>query len=404
MARRSVAPNIAYDEEKNRYYVTLYCGADAGGGRVKHTRCVQTLEQAALVRDNFYFSRAISRRTLPEGTTVSLWLDYWLNEVVRPVRAATTIYGYQKIIENHLKPLLGSIPLEALSAPQIQQYMARKQKEGLSPNTIRKHHVLLNSAVSLAVRQELLSRNVVRSVTPPPYREPRHLFYSPQQLASLFALSAGTALEPVVKLAGYLGLRRSEICGLKWSSVDLEHSVLYVCEARTAANGIPVDKGPKSPSSVRRLSFAGVADLQQLLGRLRRRDMERRALFGGNYNPQVFVLTHGRGAPYAPDYLSGCFTRFIRAHRLPPCTLHGLRHSFASIANSQHVSLLSICKALGHSSTAITSQVYTHLFDDTHREVVELVGQAIREGQSGDGLLLFGGGRANASAEPKRQE
>lgn len=380
MARKTVAPNIAFDDVKNRYYVTLHYGMDARGERIKKTRCFPTLEQAILVRDNFLQARTIKENVLPSGVTVGRWLDYWLDNVVRPSRAVTTVYGYQKIINNHIKPILGSVLLQSLNAMQVQQYLTRKQQEGLSTNTIRKHHVLLNSAVSLAVRQDMLAKNVVQCVAPPPKRPPQHCFYTPEQLQRLFTLTAGRSLEPVVKLAGYLGMRRSEICGLKWDNVDLEQGIVYICEARTAANGVAVDKGPKSPSSVRRLSFAGNKDLYDLLLKLHRQFLQKRAKFGESYNPEGFVLCHSGGRPYAPDYLSGHFTRFVRKAGLPACTLHGLRHSFASIANQQHVPMFSICKALGHSNTNVTSQIYMHLFDDTHQEVVDLVGQAISSG------------------------
>ncbi len=377
MARKTVEANIAYDDQKQRYYVTLHYGTDAVGNRMKRTRCFPTLEQARLVRDKFVRARSIRENIMPTGVTVGRWLDYWLDNVIRPHRAVTTTYGYQKIIDNHLKPLLGHIMLQSLTAMQVQQYMSRKLQEGLSANTIRKHHVLLNTAVGLAVRQDMLAKNVVQAVEPPPKLSPHHCFYSPDQIQRLFALTAGKHLEPVVKLAGYLGMRRSEICGLKWENVDLENGVLYICEARTAANGVAVDKGPKSASSMRRLSFGGNEDLRELLERLYRNDQENRRRWGQAYNPQGFVVTNTKGRPYSPDYLSGAFSRLIKANGLPACTLHGLRHSFASIANSQHVPMFSICKALGHSSTAITSQIYMHLFDETHQEVVDLVGQAI---------------------------
>ena len=377
MSRKTVAPNIAFDDQKNRYYVTLHYGMDRKGNRVKKTRCFPTLEQAIVVRDKFLTAREIRGSILPSGVTVGKWLDYWLNDVIRPARAVTTVYGYEKIIDNHIKPVLGRVLLQALTAVQVQQYLNRKQQEGLSGNTIRKHYILLNSAVGLAVKQDMLGKNVVHSVTPPPEQPPQHWFYSPEQLQALFALTAGRSLEPVVKLAGYLGMRRSEICGLKWDNVDLKEGVLYICEARTAANGIAVDKGPKSPSSVRRLAFTGNRDLRELLERMHESYLRDRKAYGETFNPHGFVVTHGRGKPYSPDYLSGHFTRVIRSSNLPPCTLHGLRHSFASIANSQRVPMFSICKALGHSNTAITSKVYMHLFDDTHQEVVDLVGQAI---------------------------
>ena len=69
--------------------------------------------------------------------------------------------------------------------------------------------------------------------------------------------------------------------------------------------------------------------------------------------------------------------QFIAAQGLPPISLHGLRHSFASVANSRSVPMFTISKALGHSSTSITSEVYTHLFDETVQDVVNVVAKAI---------------------------
>ena len=67
MARKSVVPNIAYDDEKRRYYVTLHCGMDNRGHRLKKTRCFPTLEQALVVRDNFSQSRSIRQNILPSS-------------------------------------------------------------------------------------------------------------------------------------------------------------------------------------------------------------------------------------------------------------------------------------------------------------------------------------------------
>ena len=83
------------------------------------------------------------------------------------------------------------------------------------------------------------------------------------------------------------------------------------------------------------------------------------------------------GKPYQPDVLCRRIAQFIAAQGLPPISLHGLRHSFASVANSQNVPMFSISKALGHSSTSVTSAVYMHLFDDAVADVVSQVASAI---------------------------
>ena len=176
--------------------------------------------------------------------------------------------------------------------------------------------------------------------------------------------------------AGCLGLRRSEICGLKWRNVDLKRGVLTVCEVRTAVSGRALEKAPKSYASERRLAFGGNEDLEALLKRLYR-DWERRRKQDPKYNPEGYVAVNEAGKPYQPDVLCQRIAQFIAVQGLPPISLHGLRHSFASVANSQNVPMFSISKALGHSSTSVTSAVYMHLFDDAVGDVVSQVASAI---------------------------
>jgi integrase len=83
------------------------------------------------------------------------------------------------------------------------------------------------------------------------------------------------------------------------------------------------------------------------------------------------VVAHDDGRPLRPNYASDLFTKFIRDNDLPPLTLHGLRHSFASIANAKRIPMYDIGKALGHSTPATTSRIYTHLLDNNHRELLE---------------------------------
>lgn len=116
--------------------------------------------------------------------------------------------------------------------------------------------------------------------------------------------------------------------------------------------------------------------LAALLKRLHR-DWERRRKQDPKYNPEGYVAVNEAGKPYQPDVLCRRIAQFIAAQGLPPISLHGLRHSFASVANSQNVPMFSISKALGHSSTSVTSAVYMHLFDDAVADVVSQVASAI---------------------------
>ena len=379
MSRKRIENNIAYDERNRLYYVTFNYGMDAEGKRVKKTKTYATHIDAARALRVFEEKKARSEIALPTEMTLSAWLDRWLTEVVEPNRARSTVYGYSNIIKNHIKPALGKIPLQELSPGELQAYYLSMREQGLGCNTVHKHHQLLFTALECAVKQEVLPRNPARRVEPPAKVHPRHTFYTTEQLGELFRAAEGEPLEPAVKLAGYLGLRRSEICGLRWDNVNLESGTLTVCVARTAVGGVAVNKGPKTESSMRTLGIAGLTDLEEVLRKTRREQAERRKT-KPNFNAEDFVLVNAHGQPYAPDYVSAWFTKFVLDNGLPYLTLHGLRHSFASAANELHIPLFKISKALGHSNTAVTSQVYTHLFDDTQNEVLNRVASAIGHG------------------------
>ena len=321
-------------------------------------------------------AQLLGGRSAPGDVFMEDWLRYWMDELIKPNCEETTCHGYENILNTHMIPSLGRLCVQDLTPVRVQQYYGELRKKGLANNTIRKHHVLLHAALGAAVRQGIVGANVTCLVTPPAREAPQHRFYDSSQLRMLFCASEGTPLEVAVKLAGCLGLRRSEICGLKWRNVDLKRGVLKICEVRTAVSGRALEKAPKSYASERRLAFGGNEDLESLLKRLHR-DWERRRKQDPKYNPEGYVAVNEAGKPYQPDVLCQRIAQFIAVQGLPPISLHGLRHSFASVANSQNVPMFSISKALGHSSTSVTSAVYMHLFDDAVADVVSQVASAI---------------------------
>ena len=85
------------------------------------------------------------------------------------------------------------------------------------------------------------------------------------------------------------------------------------------------------------------------------------------------------GTPPKPDELTRELLQIVRRNGLPKISLHGLRHSFAPVANSQGVPMFDISRTLGHSSMTVTSNIYTHLFDDTGNHTLAAVAKAIEK-------------------------
>ena len=382
MARKAVERNIAYDDQRKLYYVSMELGRDENGKRIKQYRTFPTLAAARNGLRDFHAGlereRELERKLAPaQELDLAHWLEYWMDSIVRPNRAETTVYAYQKIIDNHIDPALGTVPLKRLTPKMVQEYYTETQRaNGLSSNTMRRHHDLLSSALRSAVRQDVIPASPMERVEPPRVRTAESYFYNNQELKLLYQKIEGNILELAVKLAGSLGMRREEICGLKWENVDLQRHLVLIREARTAYGATIVQKETKNRSSVRTLYLPD--EVYLLLEQEQARQQQERCLQSPTYNPTDHVILDAKGVPYSPNALSLAFTRFVKKNDLPRLTFHGLRHTFATIASCQGASLFDIGKALGHSTPATTGRIYTHLVDRTHEELVQRVSDALK--------------------------
>lgn len=230
-------------------------------------------------------------------------------------------------------------------------------------HTVIKHHNLLTNTPNAAERQEYITKNPMRAVSPPKKRQREAKFYTPEQLGVLLAKAVGTRLELPMFICAYLGLRRGELCGLRWSDVDLEHHTITIENTRTQAGKKEIEKGTKTASSTRTLY------LPDTLCDMLKAAKEHQQACRATYKNTVIVMEDGR--PFRPNYLSELFGKFLADNDLPKIVLHELRHTFASLSNQAGIPAYNIGKALGHSTPATTQKIYTHLLDQTHTQAVE---------------------------------
>jgi integrase len=377
MGRKQYERGISYDDERQLYYLYIDLGRDENGDRQRRYRTFRTLAEARKVQKDILAQKTRATLLVPSDLTLDQWLGRWMDEIVIPNRAETTAYGYQRIIQNHISPALGSIPLQKLSSRDLQHYYAELLRTtGLSANTVRRHHDLLSAALHAAQRLDLILRSPTERVEPPRVVHKETRYYTSDTLKRLYELAEGSHLEVAIHLAGSLGLRREEICGLRWENVDFQLHKLHICTARTTAGGRIIEKETKNRSSTRTLHMEEA--IEGLLRREARRQQDRKQFLGAAWPDSGLVLVDESGVPVSPNVLSVSFTRFIRANGLPPITLHGLRHTFATVASAQGAPLFDIGKALGHSTPATTGRIYTHLSDQLHRDTLDRVAAALK--------------------------
>lgn len=379
-----VEKNIWFDEERKLYYVNLDYGKDKAGKRIRKTETFLKKKDAKSRLIEFEADKLKGSMVAPDKTTFGEWLDYWMKNVIKLNREETTYAGYEYII-NRVKPALGDILLQKLTAMDIQLYLTDLQvpdsnnkgkKSKLSSNTAKKHYVLIKTALNYAVKQKVLINNPANNVESPKYVKPDIAFYTPDQLRVLLEKTQDhSILYVVVCLASLLGLRREEICGLRWENINLDKKVLYIKKARVVAKTQILTKDTKSENSKRTLAIS-----EYLIYALRKhREIQKRNReeFGAMYNETDYIVTNELGSPIHPGYLSKMFTKFIRENGLAHITLHGLRHTMATIGNDQGITLYEISKILGHSDVATTSNIYTHVFDATYENGINTIGKAI---------------------------
>ena len=354
----------------DKYRVCFDYGIDREGNRVRKYRTFDTKRDATRAFNEHKVKMDKGTQIMPSEYTFAQWLDYWYKDIILPQIEETTAYGYRGMIENYLKPQIGEIRLQKLTARDIQQYYTWLMDEKkLSPNTVIKHHNLLTNTLNAAERQEYITKNPMRAVSPPKKRQREAKFYTPEQLGILLDKAVGTRLELPVFICAYLGLRRGELCGLRWSDVDLEHKTITIENTRTQAGKKEIEKGTKTASSTRTLYLPDT--LCDMLKAAKEHQQACRAEYKNAYDDNDYVVVMEDGRPFRPNYLSELFGKFLAYNDLPKIVLHELRHTFASLSNQAGIPAYNIGKALGHSTPATTQKIYTHLLDQTHTQAVE---------------------------------
>ena len=191
----------------------------------------------------------------PSRLNMADYLEQWMTDYVTISVRPTTARGYRTIV-NRLKQSLGNVKLANLTALQVQRYYYGLIDEGLATQTVLHHHRLLHQAVGQAVRWDLVLKNIMERVTPPKLVKPELRILKVPEVSRLFQGTEDTDFEVAIHLAIHTGLRRSELCGLFWSDVDLEARTLTVVRTMVSLLGDPAHiSEPKSRASRRVVAF-----------------------------------------------------------------------------------------------------------------------------------------------------
>ena len=305
---------------------------------------------------------------------VSEFLERWMADYVATNTAPSTQDGYHFIVRCHLIPHLGNIPLKKLQPAHLQEYYAkalstgrRDGKGGLSARTVKHHHRVLSEALSHAVKWGVLSRNVAQMTDPPrPSRKEINIL-SPVEIDRLVDAFEGTDYYALVYTALYTGMRRGELLGLRWCDVDLPLATISVTQSLQRLYGGEFSvREPKSAHSRRLIPMP--PSLAVLLRRHNEHEEQRKELLGVTVSPTDLVFSRYDDHPLDPSTVSHNFGDIVTKSGLKNVRFHDLRHAHASLMLRTGASPKVISERLGHSSTAITMDIYSHVMPGLQEE------------------------------------
>ena len=380
MSRKVITRNIAYDDEKCLYYVNMDYGRNWLGKRVKTAKTYKTKKEAVTALKIFEADKAKRLILTPAGETMESFGQYWLTFEKADIRE-TTRYAYSITLNNHIIPFFAEKPLQKIGREDIYKYFAYlREEKNLGPNTIRKHYDMLCGIFTSAVQAERLFVSPMMSVRAPKSEPFESKIYNPHQIVELFKAVDGDRTELAVHLAVYLGLRRGEICGLRWENVDLTARYVNIIDNRTMAGALIVDGPVKTDASERKLKIPDGL-MPVLLDAQMRRDKSKRKL-KKRYDNRGYVFCYENGKPFRPNYLSILFSQMLERNSLPHIRFHDLRHTHGSIA-ILGAPLYDVSKSLGHSRQEVTQRIYLKDITDIRSAAVDSVDVALKMAMDG---------------------
>ena len=363
-------------QKKGHYYAVLNIRSETG------QRSQKWIATGLEIKGNKKRAEAVLRSTIAEYEAARpqqesksediLFADYMLNwlEMMRGNLEDSTFTSYRHHVKKVIDPYFRNlgVSLNALQAKHIQGfYLYLLSERGNSPATVKRFHANIRKALQQAVKTEMIPTNPADKVDKPRQRHYAASFYDEASLNLLLEKARGTRHELAILVAACYGLRRSEVLGLRWDSIDFQSKTVSICHTVTSASDdhghqyLVQKNRPKNRASHRMLPL--IAQVEEAL-LSRRAQIESNAQLCGKgycqaYSDYVFV--NNLGSLIRPEYLSRGLQEIIERHGLRKIRFHDLRHSYASLLLKNGINMKAIQEWLGHSSYATTANIYAHL-------------------------------------------
>ena len=311
--------------------------------------------------------------------TLGEWLDKWLDEYMIFTIRESTLDSYRAMVKNQVKPFIGSKQISSLTTADIQKFYNKIKKEGrirphpnhgkaLADSMVRGVHMMLHEALDAAVKERLLAKNPTNGTTVPKCNYPEKQILGDDQLETfLKAIKGHEYWCDFFYVEVMTGLRRGEICGLKWQDINFEENKLQVKRSVSVKKGGGVSIGEtKTETGVRCIQMPpSVAELLKS----KRQTAITEWVFPHFLHPEQ---------PISPASAYRKLKVILKNAELPLIRFHDLRHTFATHATQGGVDPKTLAGILGHTNASFTLDTYTHVTSDMQKSASTIVGSMMK--------------------------
>ena len=328
--------------------------------------------------------------------TLEEWAERWMTEYAEPTLRASTVRGYRSNLKTYINPALGDRQLRAIRQKDVQRFYnalkRRRVERGgevvpIADSTVRKAHLLLHEIMDAAVSARLISRNPTNGTKVPKANYAPKAILNEEQLDRFMdAIRAEPIWYDFFYTEMTTGLRRGEICGLKWSDLDEIGGRLTVRRTVKKGPGGELEVGETKTEKGMRTILLPSSTLDVL--KERRKSAVSEWIFPSLRNP---------AEPVAPSSAYHRLKVILKNAGLPDIRFHDLRHTFATHALTSGVDAKTLSGILGHTNASFTLDTYTHVTTGMQENAAEIVGGFIDE-LFGEELTLWQSAERPATA------
>jgi len=372
MAKRRANGEGSIRKRKDGRWEGRYtAGRDPVTGKVIYKNVLGKAQAEVKAKFKAAIEKSSSLATTTERYTTGQCLDVWIENYAKLQVRASSHKTYQGFIENHIKPALGDIPLEKLTATELQRlykYLlengrlecmeSRNKPKGLSVETVRNINQMISSALNCAVEQRLISSNPTNGCVLPKLERKEMKILPPESLGTFFEEARRSGVFELYYIDLATDLRRGELLGLKWSDIDLDKGIIHVRRQVLRQNGEVVEAPLKTKNSYRNIAIG--ADAIKVLKRMEQKD--------------EYVFPSPFGGPMSPDSVLHMLQRVLKRAGLERIRFHDLRHTFSVLALQNGVDVKTLSAMLGHYSAGFTLDTYAHVTTSMQKQAANAVG------------------------------